>query len=445
MARLPRRTLLRGSLYGAAVSVGLPFLDCFLDDNGTALAATGAQLPVCFGTWFWGCGTNPGNWKPEKVGANYEMRGDFALLQPFQKKMNVISGTNVVLDDKPLLVHFTGSVGVLAGSAPRGFDTTPPTIDTLIADVIGKTTRFKSIEVCCTGNPAHTQSRRVGNQLNPGEATPLALYTRIFGSGFVDPNAANFVPDPKALLRKSALSAVGENRKDFEKTLGANDRQRLDQYFTSLRELEQGVEAELQKPAPLEACTVPSGNVSPKSANSEIEAVKTNHKLFAGLLAHALACGQTRVANMVFGDSNSSLRRAGESQTHHIYTHEEPSDPKTGYQSNVGWFVAQCMGGLAYFLETLDGIREGDATLLDRMGLVITTDTSYARYHSIHDMPILTAGRAGGRLKTGLHIAADGDPSSRLGLTVQQAYGLPISVWGTDSMRTTKTITDIIA
>ena len=64
VSRLSRRRVLRGMMGGAAVSVGLPFLDCFLDSNGAALAATGARLPACFGTWFYGCGFNPGRWEP---------------------------------------------------------------------------------------------------------------------------------------------------------------------------------------------------------------------------------------------------------------------------------------------------------------------------------------------------------------------------------------------
>ncbi len=61
IAKLSRRRVLRGMMGGAAVTVGLPFLDCFLDSNGTALAPTGTPLPVCFGTWFYGCGLNPGS------------------------------------------------------------------------------------------------------------------------------------------------------------------------------------------------------------------------------------------------------------------------------------------------------------------------------------------------------------------------------------------------
>ena len=69
-----RRSLLRGMMGGAAVSVGLPFLDCFLNTNGTALAS-GAPLPVRFGTWFWGLGVTEDRWKPTKTGAGYDKGG----------------------------------------------------------------------------------------------------------------------------------------------------------------------------------------------------------------------------------------------------------------------------------------------------------------------------------------------------------------------------------
>jgi hypothetical protein len=66
-----RRRVLKGMMAGGAVTVGLPFLDAFLNTNGTALAATGAALPVAFGTWFWGCGLTPGRWEPKVVGSGY--------------------------------------------------------------------------------------------------------------------------------------------------------------------------------------------------------------------------------------------------------------------------------------------------------------------------------------------------------------------------------------
>jgi hypothetical protein len=443
MHRFNRRNLLRGMMGGAAVTVGLPFLDCFLNTNGTALA-DGQALPVNFGTWFWGLGLNPGRWEPAKPGKLEAMNVELQPLVAYKDKMNVFSGMKAFLDGKPNGVHFSGVQGMLTGTVPRGMTADKPSVDTLIADQIGTRTRFRSLEVCCAGNPSHSQSRRSGAVVNPGEISPAALYTRVFGPEFTDPNAATFTPDPAVIVRKSALSAVAEDRADFVKTLGAADKARLDEYFTSLRGLEQQLALQLEKPAPLAACTVP-GKVDDSPVGTEIEIVKTNHRLFAGLLAHALACGQTNVVNVAFSDATSSLRRAGGTQTHHEFSHEEPVDAQLGYQPTLAWFFNEIMGSLAFFLASLDGIKEGDKTLLDRTVIMTATDLGYAKLHGLENMPMMTFGSGNGKLKTGLHIPAQGEPTSRVGLTLQQVMGVPVSSWGTDSMQTSKTITEIVA
>src|SRR5271156_3332891 len=89
-----RRNVLRGMMAGAAVNVGLPILDCFLNSNGTAFAS-GTPLPVCFGTWFQGLGYNPGFWEPKTVGANYEMAPQLQALTPLKHKINIFSGLKV--------------------------------------------------------------------------------------------------------------------------------------------------------------------------------------------------------------------------------------------------------------------------------------------------------------------------------------------------------------
>jgi hypothetical protein len=343
-----------------------------------------------------------------------------------------------------MITHFTGDWAVLTGTTPREERVSIPTVDTLIGDVIGTKTRFRSIEVTATGNPAHSYSRRAGNALNPAEISPVALYGRIFGAEFRDPNAADFTPDPAVMARQSVLSAVKEQRADLMKTLGAADRARLDEYFSSLRQIEQQLDLELRKPAPLESCTVPA-KAEETPPGTEVDSVVANHKLFAALLAHALACGQTRVINVTFNDATSSLRRAGSSMTHHVFSHEEPVDTAVGYQPNVTWFMGQIANGLATMVATLESVKEGDGTLLDRMLLLASSDTGFAKIHSLDNMPLLTIGSAGGRLKTGIHVAAKGDPSTRIGLTCQQALGVPVNSWGTDSMQTSKTITEVMA
>ena len=77
---LDRRTALRGMVNGMAVAVGLPLLDIFLDGNGTAMAATGAPMPIRFGTWFWGLGVNPPRWFPSAAGKDYELKVELLSL-----------------------------------------------------------------------------------------------------------------------------------------------------------------------------------------------------------------------------------------------------------------------------------------------------------------------------------------------------------------------------
>ncbi len=439
-----RRRVLKGVMGGAAVTVGLPFLDCFLNTNGNALAATGKKLPDIYGTWYWGLGLNPGRWEPPTVGKITSLGPESAPLEQFKDRINLYTGLKVHLDGRPAITHFTGNMSVLTGTTPRSSAVVTPTIDTLIADHISSTVRFKSLEMTSTGNPKHMYSFRAGGVFQPGEASPAAMYTRLFGPEFQDPNAADFTPDPSVMARQSVLSAVRDQRKTLEKSVGAADRARLDEYFTSLRQIEQQVEIMLQKPAPLEACTNPAA-VAEQPLGTDVEVLSATHKLNAQLAAHAFACDQTRVVNLVFNDMTSSLRQEGSQMVHHIYTHEEAIDEELGYQPHAAFFATRCMAGFADYLEALDSIREGDKTLLDRILVYAITDTGYAKVHSVENMPQITAGGANGRMKTGLHYSGKGDPTTRVGLTVQQALGLPINSWGTDSMATSKTITEVLA
>ena len=443
MKQVTRRRVLRGALGGAAVTVGLPFLDCFLNTNGTALAG-GTPLPPCFGTWYWGCGLNPGRWEPKTPGKITALGPEMKEISGFKDRMNVYSNTMAYLDGKPLQTHVTGPAAFLTGTVSNTGLAIRPSLDVLIGDVIGTKTRFRSLEVSCVGSPDNSMSRRSATVVNPAEVSPLALYTRVFGPDFTEPNAADFKPDPEVMVRQSVLTAVNDQSKDFVKTLGASDRARLDQYFTALRELEQKLALEVQKPAPLEACSRPAKPTDGPIGTVVDEAV-SNHNLFAKILVHALACGQTRIVNVAFSQGLSLLRFAGEANTQHIYTHDEAVDEKLGYQPNATKFAAPVMTAFNTLLTDMDNIKEGDKTLLDRSVIFQFTDCGFAKIHTIDNFAMVTVGSAGGRLKTGLHIPfPKGDPATRVGLTLQQIMGVPISSWGTESNQTSKTITEIV-
>src|SRR5262249_9211130 len=163
-------------------SVGLPFLDCFLNENGTALAATGAALPTIFGTWYQELGFNPGRWVPKSTGATYENVGELTVFNGLKPKMNIFSGMKAYLDGPPLQTRFCGVQIMVTGMFPLG-TRSAPSVDSLVADRIGTRTRFRSIEMSLDGS-TNSVSKRSGTAPNASEPSPLKLYARIFGPEF---------------------------------------------------------------------------------------------------------------------------------------------------------------------------------------------------------------------------------------------------------------------
>lgn len=442
--KIHRRSFLCGSLQGVAISVGLPFLDLFLNSNGDALAATGAPLPRRFGTWFFGCGMNPQRWNPISEGRDWELTPELLPVADIRDKINVLSGFSVKMAGESNQVHRTGVFGTLCGGAPKTAESIEgPSLDVLISDHVGMRTRFRSLEMAAMGDPRHSNSLRDVSSVNPAEPSPLSLYSRVFGLGFSDPNAAEFSPDPRLLLRQSALSIVAVDRKRLERILGHNDRQRLDQYFTSVRQLEQQIALQLEEPEPLAACKIPDPPAQ-VPIDSEVDHVVANHALMAETLALALACDQTRVFNMTFSNRASGLRMPGSADTHHTLTHEEARDKTLGYQPRATAFVLRTMQAWTSFVKTLDAVPEGSGSLLDNCLVMAHSETSEANTHSVMGLPFMTAGSAGGKIRTGLHVSGVGDSTSRVGLTMQQAMGLNIGSWGTDQNQTSRPITEIL-
>lgn len=446
-----RRSLLRGTMGGVAVTVALPFLDCFLDDSGRALAA-GAALPVRFGSWFWGLGHTPGHGVVEKSasGPGIEFLDEAKALQAHTDVINYFGNFNVPLDGRSNYTHFSGWVGSRTGMAPGNGDEVPTsTYDLLIADVIGNRTRFKTIDLSATGRSDDSYSARNTHSRAAAEVSALAFYQRLFGAEFVDPNTADFKPDPKIMVRKSVLSAVAEEAKALNAKVGASDRAQLDQYFTGLRELESQLALQLEKPAPNEACIVPSrpgdANAEHNVAGTSIDTVNASHRAMMKLLAMAVACNQTHVFNLVYSASFSALRRPGSTTNHHSLSHEEAIDPKRGVQPETSWFTTRSMDALAEFIQAFKDIREGDGTLLDNVLMIAGSETSHARVHSIDNIPTMTVGRAGGRIKTGIYVAGNGDPLTRVGLTAMKVMGVPIERWGARSLQTSKAVGEILA
>ena len=135
----------------------------------------------------------------------------------------------------------------------------------------------------------------------------------------------------------------------------------------------------------------------------------------------------------------------GDPLGYHVTTHMEAIDPVLGYQPRVSEYNIYTMELFAMLLKELDGIQEGDGTLLDHSLVFAFSDQSFAKTHAVDGIPMLVAGSASGRMKTGFHIAGASNPVSRVGLTLQKGLGMAVDSWGAGSMETRSAYTELLA
>ena len=149
------------------------------------------------------------------------MTSQLKPLEAYRSKINVFSGLRVPLDDNPNYQHWSGAAAAATGISPTKqseFDS--KTIDQQIADVISHGTRFKSVSASAAGDPKQSYSSLGGANTLPAEASPLSLYTRLFGPGFQDPTKGDWKPDPQVMIQQSVLSVVADDRKRVMQNLG---------------------------------------------------------------------------------------------------------------------------------------------------------------------------------------------------------------------------------
>ncbi|MGB0590010.1 MAG: DUF1552 domain-containing protein [Myxococcota bacterium] len=439
---ISRRRMLKGMLGGVAVGVGLPLFDCLFDTHGVALADEGSA-PVRFGTWFWGCGINPERWVPSVDGVGYDRPVELAMaVGGFQDKISVLTGFDTPLNGRNNFPHYSPPIVTLTGDSPIDASHVPRgTFDTAIADIIGTSTRFRALDITADAKDSAWSAMGAGG-VAPAMNSPLALYQRIFGEGF-QLGGDGFTPDPAVMVRKSVLSAVLEESKRLEQELGSHDRQRLDQYFTSVRQLETQLDVMLSEPPDLPSCYAPEAP-SGGQVGQEVEQVVKGHNLMVDLLALALACDQSRVFNINLWRLFTDVYFEGEEVGYHQLTHDESVDEALGYQPLSQRFFVKGMACWQHLLSALDDIQEGDATLLDNLTVFAHSGTEFSKQHGVQNIPMMVAGGGGGRIQTGRHIRGGASSTSRVALTLQQAFGVPVSTWGVGDNETSAPVLDLL-
>lgn len=451
--KLHRRAMLRGMLGGAAVGVGLPLLDVFLDDHGEALA-NGDGLPQRFGIFYWGNGNIPSRWTPTGAGFgdDWQLSPQLMPLAGVKNDISVITG--MVVKCKALQAHGSGVGGILTGSdlidAAGRF--AGPTIDHTISEQFKSTTRFMSVHTSCELNNADTgtgpsYSYVDSNTQNSAIASPRKLFERLFGPDFRAPGAPP-VFDPTIGLRRSVLDAVNDDAARLTPRLGVADRIRLEQHLEGIRALELQLDKIEQGVDPLvfSACGQPPlpREFAPVEGRWDLQAM---NDVVCDLLVMAMLCDQTRVFGHWFSGSVSNILYANVPAGYHTLTHDE-GDGTIGYQREVDKIVTQIMTAFATLVRKMGEANEGTTgvSLLQRSIVLCTSDCSLGRQHRQDEYPLILAGTGCGVLKQGQHLRLPGENASRVPLTLARAMGLNrMTSFGTNAGQSSSLLNEILA
>lgn len=417
---LDRRTLLRGM--GAALA--LPALDAMLP----ALAAA-AKSPRRLAVVYVPNGVIMKDWKPEADGADFTFTRILKPLEPFRQDVTLLSGlANHAAEKARGGGHAKATGSFLSGAAPK-YTAGPDvhagvTFDQKVAQHWGSQTRVSSLQIGCedsrmVGNCDTGSSCAYTNTLSwkdpdtplAVEVNPRSLFERLFGT--VDPSLPADVRLRRALYRKSILDHTRADAQQLMSELGPADRRRMDQYLTSIRELETRIAASEKDPL-----TPPSEKPSGIPFD-----YKDYVKLMFDLQVIAFQSDLTRVSTMMLGREGSvrTYPEIGVPDPHHPLTHHRGHPDFIEKVTKINCYHVQLFAG---FIERLKATPDGDGSLLDHSAILYGGALSDGNAHSNSDLPLLVAGHAGG-LQGGRHIASQPQtPVSNLFVQLMNRIGM---------------------
>ncbi|MEO2013058.1 MAG: DUF1552 domain-containing protein [Fuerstiella sp.] len=391
----PRRTMLRG--IGGAV-VALPFLECF------GHATDQKQAPLRFGAMFMPNGVNPPDWLPKGSGTDFELSPILAPLKDHRSNITVVSN---LMNEVASSNHIKLTSAFLCGQNHVG-QKSEASIDHLIAKQIGGNSRVPHLRLGT--EPPRAQgyltcsnvSWNEDNVLLAPELHPRVAFDRMFRD-FNSPEARR-----KAVKQRSVLDAVLDRSKSFNRDLSYDDKQKMDQYFSSIRELEERLDKIITPPAATPGAWKPSLAADKTAKFRPPEEVPDNAEEHMDALIDIMILGMwsdtTRVCTLMMGHGLSRKNFAfldGVNNDHHVTSHHR-NDPQLlrEYQIISRWHVQR----LGRMMDKMAVIDEGGRSLLDNTLMLFGSGMSQGNSHSGVDIPILLAGKAGGTMKTGRHI-----------------------------------------
>jgi hypothetical protein len=363
-------------------------------------------------------GVNVEAWQTRASGANYELSPTLAPLAPWKNDVTVITGLNhenAAPGPDGGGDHARSTAVYLTGVRPKKTGGTDirngVSIDQLVARQVGRFCRLPSLELSTDG------SRTTGRcdsgyscayQFNlswssptrpvPAEQNPRAVFERLFGA----PKSAAGDTDAEArrALRQSVLDFVLDDARSLDRNLSAADRRKLDEYLTSLREVERRIDG-----------AASSAELPPDARRPEgiPESYQEHVRLMLDLTALAFQTDATRVVTFTLANdgSNRAFPEIGVPEAHHQLSHHRNDSKTLEKIARIDRFYVE---QFAWFLGRLQSATESDSTLLDNSMVLYGSCLSEGNKHRHDNLPLVLAGRGGGTLSPGKLLAAP-DPT----------------------------------
>jgi hypothetical protein len=255
----------------------------------------------------------------------------------------------------------------------------------------------------------------------PKETIPRLAFERMFGSG---DSAKRRERD---LVRKSILDVVGAEADQLQRRVGLNDRRKLDEYFSSVREIEKRIErSEHEDAQAMPDIQVPHGR---------IDSFREHARLMYDLLVVAFRTDTTRVATFMLDNAGGRRRytEVGATDAHHSLSHHRDRRETIEQLQKIDHYLVE---QFAYFLGQLDATKDAGGSLLDQSMILYGSGLSDANRHDHHNLPIVLAGGAAGKLKTDRHLVTKSErPMGNLFLSMLDIMGTPAESIGDSSGR----------
>ncbi len=433
--RISRRTVLRG--LGAAIA--LPYLEAMAPRLARAAAGGTVKSPTRMAFIYVPNGVHMPDWRPAEVGTLTNLPPIMQPLENVKQHVTVFTG---LAHDKARANgdgpgdHARSAATYLTASQARkthGADIkVGVSVDQVAAQRIGLQTRFPSLELgidrganagnCDSGySCAYSANISWRTESTPAakEVNPRAVFERLFG----DASKSSAAQAQRMQNRKSILDYVLEDARSLHKTVGVNDRRKLDDYLSSIRE----IEARIQR---AESEVIPVPDPSFQRPGGIPRAYADHCRLMYDLLLLAFQADATRIATFMMANagSNRSYPEIGVSDGHHYLSHHGKNAEKQAKISKINRFH---MEQFAYFLERMDKTPEGDGSLLDHSMIMYGCAISDGDRHNHDDLPILVAGSGSGAMRTGRHVKFEKEtPVANLFISMLNSVGVNVDAFG---------------